>query len=416
LESKQNTSQTYPVLSIKQCNDFVCIGADCEDTCCSSWQIPVDELTLKKWENSPEFPKIRNALTIVSEKDRTVSCGAHIKTDPETNACHFLDPQKLCSLQKEFGHSFLSNTCRKFPREESLIDNIYERSFSISCPEIARKILSPKDGLTLEILENNEACGPFFKTIINDSEIVTGSSGGITSSQRLSLRIFSLQIIQDRRFSISDRIILLGMFAEALEKSLDEKVKSTEQVQADFHDFLHSNSKDEIQSLFDKMPESIDSKLEFAALLKETIMPYAKRHNRYHAYFKEWSSVISENKSTEYKREKYIEAKNRLQKQTSVEYILENYLFQKIFSLHFPFFNSKPLEQFFVIAMNFCSIKEQIIGLFNSHQLVESSSIISLIQCFSRNFDHNEELQKKLNQNLHKKNINSLSHYCLLLR
>jgi lysine-N-methylase len=416
LESKQDTSQTFPVLTIEQCRDFVCIGADCEDTCCASWQIPVDVPTLKKWENSSGYPKIKNALTIVSEEDVTASCGAHINANPETNACHFLDPQKLCSLQKEFGHSFLSNTCRKFPREESKIDDICERSFSLSCPEVARKILSPKDGLTLEIIEDNEASGPFFKTIIKDTEDGTGTSSGITSSQRLPLRIFCLRVAQDRRFSTANRVILLGMFADALKKSLDEKGKPIEQVLADFQDFLHSNSTKEIESLFDQMPESIDSKLEFAALLIEIIAPYAKRHKGYFTYFQEWSSAIKGGSHKGFNREKYLQAKNRFRKQNSVEYILENYLFQRIFSSHFPFLNTQPLEQFYIIARNFCAIKEQIISMFDSSETVEPSSIITLIQCFSRNYDHNEELQKKLDQNLHRKNINSLPHYCLLLR
>ena len=33
-------------------NDFRCVAAECEDTCCAGWQIVIDEQSLEKYKNT----------------------------------------------------------------------------------------------------------------------------------------------------------------------------------------------------------------------------------------------------------------------------------------------------------------------------------------------------------------------------
>src|ERR1700721_2586267 len=48
-----------PMLNVRkvrqpQCFDrFRCTGADCEDTCCAGWGLPVDQETYEKYQNLP---------------------------------------------------------------------------------------------------------------------------------------------------------------------------------------------------------------------------------------------------------------------------------------------------------------------------------------------------------------------------
>ena len=35
---------------------FRCIGADCEDTCCQGWSVPIDQVTYEKYQDFPAGP------------------------------------------------------------------------------------------------------------------------------------------------------------------------------------------------------------------------------------------------------------------------------------------------------------------------------------------------------------------------
>lgn len=39
------------ILIPKYYNDFACIGAKCEDTCCAGWKVSVDKATFHKYRN-----------------------------------------------------------------------------------------------------------------------------------------------------------------------------------------------------------------------------------------------------------------------------------------------------------------------------------------------------------------------------
>ena len=61
--------------------------------------------------------------------------------------CTMLDDDRLCKIQKELGPEFLSNTCAVYPRTLNRVDNIVEKSATLSCPETARLALLNKDGI-----------------------------------------------------------------------------------------------------------------------------------------------------------------------------------------------------------------------------------------------------------------------------
>jgi lysine-N-methylase len=63
--------------------------------------------------------------------------------------CPLLDAEGLCSVQRRFGASVLSNTCALYPRLFSEHANRVEMAGTLSCPEIARRALLHDDALDL---------------------------------------------------------------------------------------------------------------------------------------------------------------------------------------------------------------------------------------------------------------------------
>ena len=109
---------------------FICIGDKCEYTCCAGWDINIDKKTLEKWKKEkPELLK----YTKKNKSDYLI--------DKETEeACNFLDCKGLCSLIKEQGYDYISETCKTFPRVINSFYDTIEYSLSLSCPEVIRLI------------------------------------------------------------------------------------------------------------------------------------------------------------------------------------------------------------------------------------------------------------------------------------
>lgn len=402
-----------PVLQISQALNFVCTGTDCEDTCCSGWAIPVDKITLEKWKNHPKFPSIKHGLHIVDNEKSTPACSAHLKQEQALQrsypTCVFLDENKLCSLQNELSHDFLSHTCRKYPRVESSIDGINEMSLDLSCPESARLQLKEKKGLTLELVEVVEEPGPFYKAI------TVNEVNSLSIEEKLHLRMFSLKIVQNRNFTISNRLILLGLFAHSLQNAIQEN-KEIIPFTEEFEAFLNSSSDLDVLQLFDN-PDSFQHKVAFLTLLVNTIKPYAKRHAVYNSYFSKWIEGISYNETNNSIYDiAYENCRQKFIAEFSFDYIMENYLFVKVFSEQFPILNKPILEEFFNIALSYCLIREHIIGQYQENTNVDEETVIKIIQSYSRNHEHTIELQMKLHSILKDHKIDSLAHFCILIK
>src|SRR5579862_9389381 len=107
-----------PKLNLRQSGDFEafrCIGADCEDTCCGDWGIPIDRETYEKYQASTD-PELRPALhQFVTISPTNGNDEDFARTAQVNNRCPFL-ADGLCSIQLKLGESYLSNSCSLYPR------------------------------------------------------------------------------------------------------------------------------------------------------------------------------------------------------------------------------------------------------------------------------------------------------------
>ena len=128
------SARTYKYMS-----NFSCIGADCEDSCCSGWNVTVDKSTFKKLKNSsnPEVVSgVKKYFKIQTEA--TNSYFASIQLDNKGH-CPMLDSESMCSIQRKLDHSYLPRTCADFPRYYHRVADKSEVVGTLACPELARK-------------------------------------------------------------------------------------------------------------------------------------------------------------------------------------------------------------------------------------------------------------------------------------
>lgn len=118
---------------------FTCIGGKCPDTCCAGWEIVIDDKTLEKYKKYPGGfgNRLRNSINFKRKSFKQYD-----------RRCAFLNEENLCDIYTEAGEKLFCKTCRQYPRHEEEYENVRELSLSLSCPEVARMILS-QDRLNL---------------------------------------------------------------------------------------------------------------------------------------------------------------------------------------------------------------------------------------------------------------------------
>jgi len=144
------------LLEINMKQEFVCLGSECPRTCCHGWNnIEIDAETIDKWKSIQDHEQNLVMQGFIDIGDNDIS----VMQQTEDNVCTALNEDKLCSIQLQYGHEYLSKVCREFPRLN--YENYYRNntSVSLSCPAIVDNILFDSEikrmFLVSEINEDN---------------------------------------------------------------------------------------------------------------------------------------------------------------------------------------------------------------------------------------------------------------------
>lgn len=129
-------------------DEFTCIADKCSDTCCSGWQIVINDEYLEKYKNKDNFPTI-NMAEYVDFKEKVFK-------QHSDRRCSFLRDDNLCKLCFEYGEDALCRTCHLYPRHIEEFENVRETTLSLSCPEVARILLNRTSPVKFNSNETDE--------------------------------------------------------------------------------------------------------------------------------------------------------------------------------------------------------------------------------------------------------------------
>lgn len=191
-------------LNLEFYDTFECIGSDCPDNCCRHWFIEIDSDTAYIYRNTKGAfgDRLRESIT---ENDG--KCYIRLNDDGK---CPLLNKEGLCEVYRELGPDKMSETCKIHPRISWYHGDILFFGLTLSCPEVARMVLSHRDSINFSFTEAQTGVIPapdenwsLFNILID---------GMITS----------VRIMQNRDFSIFTRLRLLVSFNDMLYTALDE--------------------------------------------------------------------------------------------------------------------------------------------------------------------------------------------------
>lgn len=259
------------VLQPEYMKNFHCIGPACEDSCCIGWRIDLDKQTYLKYKkiNNLELKPIFEKA--VNRKHNQKSDESYGKIKMESDGrCPFLDEKMLCKIHRNLGEEYLSDTCALYPRYLRKVDGKFERSATMSCPEIARLGLLNPDGIAFEHIEEDvDARIKLHSNFDTEGHLYINKSGDrrwnigtiwdteghlyINKPQRYfwDIRIFSLSLLQNRNYNLGERLIILGIVYEKIEALyLEERLNDLPLMLETMNSIIESGSfKEEIEKV-----------------------------------------------------------------------------------------------------------------------------------------------------------------------
>lgn len=204
-------SQNYLYFQPEYVSKFKCDGQTCAAYCCKNWKIGIDKKTYRKYERIK--PK--------SEADRITNCLVRDKAGrdyffvlDEDGRCPMLTADNWCSIQKNYGEEYLSSTCVSYPRKTYACDGFFERSLTLTCPVAASKILFSEEPMIFEQVEVPEKIHSNLDRIqINFAPVPKK-----LLKYAYSIQFAAISILQERSFSIDQRLMILGLFFDKLDE------------------------------------------------------------------------------------------------------------------------------------------------------------------------------------------------------
>jgi lysine-N-methylase len=203
----------------KQGMNFKCIGNKCIDSCCTDWDITFDQKTYEDLSQNPDFKNTMADYGYINDHVSIPTINYGIINLTEDNRCPFLDGDDLCILQKSMGERRLSNVCALYPRYYNLVDGLYEESLSLACIEATEQLLL---GDPLELVQVER--GP--KRDIVLQTINTQNDNNITSAFSClhDFRKVIFEFIRSEDCTFDEKLGMLLSFHEHIEKMDQEEL------------------------------------------------------------------------------------------------------------------------------------------------------------------------------------------------
>lgn len=189
--------------------DFKCIGSTCPDTCCAGWSILVDDDSVQRYQtvSGTYGQKLRDSLVIKK---------GQYYFDMPNRYCPHLTETNLCEIYQNLGADSMCYSCKIYPRTSSVYGDISFILLSASCPEVARILLTHTTPLEFCFGEDSSMAEP----------TLTDIDWGLFNTM-ISALTTSVDLLQNRTISLTERLHLLLLFNSKLQVYLDREADTT---------------------------------------------------------------------------------------------------------------------------------------------------------------------------------------------
>jgi lysine-N-methylase len=373
---------------------FVCVGGECEDTCCSGWTVPVDQQTLAGFESLPEGQLKSDVVAAIERKTPPSPHFAVIRMN-EQHRCPLQAGSGLCRVHAELGEQALPVTCQQYPRYKQMMNSREEVALALSCPEAARLVLFTPDLLGPE--------GPKLHGL---------GSPNTHANQPLHvwadrIRALVLWLVAgNRKYPLWQRLFMIRLLCHRLDHLRETGTEHmTPVLLAEIEASLVSGS---LRPALDQLPSSTEAQLDVVLQLAGLMLEHSNLTPRFLESVNAFTTGIGNgpNATLASLAEGYETAQELWFEPFLARYpqMLENWLVNAIIRHRFPFgWQSKEenapttaVQEFDGLAANFALMRGMLIGVAGFYREAFSQEhVVHTVQAASKHFEHHPEFLPK---------------------
>ena len=301
-------------------------------------------------------------------------------------------------LQRDYGEEFLSVTCATYPRLTRDFGKFFERSLTPTCPVAAELILFQEEPMKFSLTEVPE------KIHSNGGKIGIGKI--LIAENQISvlfeIQLAMISILQERRFSLDQRLIVLGLFHDKLQELFSSNVDRNTLLSLiaayESEEFLMGELSPLIQSI------STDSKKFVVFIMKflQYTLSYLNAPEG-RDFIKALSEVL-ELKPDEKDSvpvlpvinsyEALADARKNFLENYST--FLENYLVNELFMNHYPWrFREESITKNYAVFLISYKIFELMVFTATQNGLSSKENLLRLVDWFTTKTNHNKALYNR---------------------
>lgn len=185
-------------------DDFHCLAEGRKLSCCKGWSITFnkkDFLSLKRQEGSPDLnARMDTGLRRIRKGPMAEKFYGEFNMD--SGMCPLLREDGLCQLQREKDHGALTYVCRHYPRgEQYMVSGYLERPRTPSCEGVLSLLWDLPDGIEFR-------SAPLPKEQHKNISLPADNPMPLWFPV---VREWCVDLLQNRRFTLPQRICLMGM-------------------------------------------------------------------------------------------------------------------------------------------------------------------------------------------------------------
>lgn len=386
---------------------FHCLAADCKLSCCIGWNIAFnkkDYLSMKRQDASPELAE-RLSRAVRRVRDDKYGGRMYAEFDMSNGLCPLLQEDGLCALQAEKGPGALPEVCKAFPRSKQYLPSGYlERSLSPACEGVLALLWELPSGIDFvsDPLSKEQWCSATLK----------GNTPLIQSFA--DIRELCIDFLQDRRFPLPRRILMMGMALRELADG-EKDVPSWLARSRSMADDLASGG-------FPEEPEQEKLLAFFITNVLQTLRMFEARNPGLEGIREDvltycGVSPDSDSRAT-IRTAPYREARERFDKSFGdKEYFFENLMAALLFHLNIP--DPTSAEMLWKSYVNFCNLYAfyRFMAVMSCREGAagDKEELFRMIIFVSRSLIHNSSRRAALRDELFQHGSATLAHMAILL-
>jgi len=402
---------------------FHCIGTECEDSCCHGMSVLVDKKTYEVYQAFPENRLGDSVKRYVSILPAGATESLYAKIQPDASGrCPFLSAERLCEVQKEYGSELLSATCSTYPRALNSVEDEFEVSLYLSCPQAARQVLLDADATRAM----GDARSDHFR--MDQFSRLTSGDGPIHKPTRYfwEVRDLVVAMIQDRRRPLWQRLFLLGMLCKRLNEVGAEEEDAVPEILSSYWEIVASGA------LHDKLEKVLAQpavQLDVVLRLIDHRIRAGSCGQRFLECFNEFLQGIgySAGSTSASDAFHYVEAEAKYCAPffAAHPHILENYLLNYVYRTLFPFGREASahitpqgiFDEYMLMVTQYALVYGLLVGVAgHAREAFGEEHVVRLVQSFSKAVEHSPSYLKEINQLIASRGLGGPQGIAALLR